>query len=154
MHSLLYLYLSWLIHPSKFISHRLPFTAQPAYPVGNSSKMFECPVLLLAFVPLFLESASLSHDPPPKFFLTCLMTHHRSSFSVGFICHPLWVTSAPHPSPKASGPLTYSVLISQNQQNCVYLSLIWNNIIKNIKKIHISLLKYGIYALGGYMKCF
>ena len=67
MHSLLYLYLSRLILPSKLISHRLPFTAQPAYLVGNSSKMFKCPVLLLAFVPLLLESASLGHATPQVF---------------------------------------------------------------------------------------
>ena len=56
MHSLLYLYLSRLILPSKLISHRLPFTAQPAYLV-----------LVLAFVPLLLESASLGHATPQVF---------------------------------------------------------------------------------------
>ena len=148
MHSLLYLYLSWLIHPFKLISHKLPFTAQPAYPVGNSSKMFECPILLLAFVPLFLESASLSHATPPSFFTPVWWPTIGQASVLG--------SYAPHPSPKASGPRTYSVLISQNQQNCVYLSLIWNNIIKNIKKnpYFPALVWYLCPGQGGYMKCF
>lgn len=64
--------------PSLFVSESAypPFQAHlsqasiyspTCLPVGNSSTMFECLILLLAFVPLLLESASLSHATPQVF---------------------------------------------------------------------------------------
>lgn len=137
---------------SKFLKeHALPslFVSESAYPPFQAH-LSQASIYSPTCLPCrqFLENVQMSCPTPslcPPSLGKCLpWPCHPPSFfspvwwptigqaSVLCSCHPFWVISTPQPSPKASDPLTYSVLISQNQQNCVYLSLIWNNIIKNI----------------------
>lgn len=108
------LYLSHLIYCSRPISDASSYSSasQPCRQfLAYSKARFS---LAQGLCSLFLKSTSLS---PPSFCKPFHLSDDSSGFSAKFRYHPLGEPFSPPALSKALGPLTFSVLTSENQQN-------------------------------------
>lgn len=108
---LLYLYLSQFIYCSRLISDA-SFYSSASRPYRQFLAEPFAPAQGLCS--LFLKSTSLSSPPFCKPFH---LSDDSSGFSAEFRYHPLGEPFSPLALSKALGPLTFSVLTSENQQN-------------------------------------